>query len=446
MSDRQPGVTELASADQKRFPSPESINVPAADARPPAVATTTPSRWQGLVRRLLRRTAAPVRVVLWNGEECVEVAQPVATVRIRDHHALFRLLRGVDPAFGELFGEGRIEVEGDLVAFMEAVLRALPDGASAPWPGAAAARRLARWWRNLRRDSRGNVAHHYDLGNDFYRLWLDDQLVYTCAYFPSPELSLEEAQVAKMEHVCRKLRLRPGQTVLEVGCGWGALALHAARHHGVSVTAYNLSREQIAYARARAKAEGLDGQVRFVEDDYRAATERCDAFVSVGMLEHVRPENYRALGNVIHRCLKPTGVGLLHSIGRNAPVPPSPWLDKYVFPGHYIPSLGEMMAVFEPWGLSVLDVENLRMHYALTLRHWLKRFDAAAARVRERMDEAFIRTWRLYLASSQAGFAAGKLQLFQIVFAPANNNDLPWSRRHIYAAEPGQPEGDHVKC
>jgi cyclopropane-fatty-acyl-phospholipid synthase len=397
-------------------------------------------RW--LARRILERTRIPARLVLWNGEEVTGPVRPVATVHIRDRRALWRLVWGIDPAFGETYREGRVDVEGDLVEFLKAAFRPELDTSSGRPPGRGLLGRLRPRRNNSPTKSRHNVYHHYDVGNDFYRLWLDEQLVYTCAYFPSPSLTLEQAQAAKMDHVCRKLRLGPGQTVIEAGCGWGALARHMARHYGVRVTAYNLSHEQITYARARAQAEGLDDRVQYVEGDYRTVTGRCDAFVSIGMLEHVGREHYRTLGAVIHRCLKPTGIGLIHSIGRNRPMPMSPWLDRHIFPGGYIPSLGEMMAVFEPWNFSVLDVENLRLHYARTLAHWLARFDAVAEQVRHQFDEAFVRTWRLYLASSQAAFTVGLCQLFQVVFAPAANNEIPWSRSEIYLGELSRAEGD----
>jgi cyclopropane-fatty-acyl-phospholipid synthase len=289
--------------------------------------------------------------------------------------------------------------------------------------------------------SRSNIHHHYDLSNDFYRLWLDEQMVYTCAYFPTPSTTLEQAQVAKMDHVCRKVRLRPGQLVIEAGCGWGALARHMARHYGVTVRAFNISHEQVVYARERARAEGLHHQVEFVEDDYRAITGTCDAFVSVGMLEHIGPEHYGELSGVIHRCLGPTSLGLIHSIGRNRPRPTNAWLEQRIFPGAYLPSLGEIMAVFEPSAFSVLDVENLRLHYAETLRHWLRRFDQVADRVAEQFSPQFVRTWRLYLASSMAAFTSGFMQLFQVVFAPCRNNDIPWTRVRLDPAEHGTVSG-----
>jgi cyclopropane-fatty-acyl-phospholipid synthase len=255
-------------------------------------------------------------------------------------------------------------------------------------------------------------------------------MVYTCAYFPKPDVTLERAQIAKMELVCRKLGLRPGQRVVEAGCGWGSLALFMAREYGVSVRAFNVSAEQIAYARARATREGLAGRVEFVEDDYRNVRGEYDAFVSVGMLEHVGLADYQTFGGVIERSLTPTGRGLLHFIGRNKPGALNPWICKRIFPGAYPPALAEVFeGVLEPWNLSVLDVENLRLHYASTIDHWRRRFDAAGEEVARMFDETFVRAWRLYLAGSQAAFTTGTMQLFQVVFARGSSNAIPWTRR-----------------
>ena len=266
-------------------------------------------------------------------------------------------------------------------------------------------------------------------------MWLDEKMVYTCAYFPSPEASLEDAQAAKMDHVSRKLRLRPGQSVVEAGCGWGSLSLHMARHYGVKVRAFNISKEQLAFARQQAKAQGLADRVEFIDDDYRNITVTCDAFVTVGMLEHVGVDNYQNLGEVIHRCLKPEGLALLHSVGRNHPAPLSPWMEQRIFPGAYVPALSEITRIFEPWDFSILDVENIRLHYSKTLQHWLERFDRVADQVQARFDERFVRMWRLYLASAIAGFNCGLMQLFQIVFAKSTNNAIPWTRADLYAQE-----------
>ena len=246
-------------------------------------------------------------------------------------------------------------------------------------------------------------------------------------------LNGNEAQRAKYDHVCRKLWLRPGDEVIEAGCGWGGLALHMARHYGVKVRAFNISREQVAWARDRARLEGLERRVEFVEDDYRNIDGRCDAFVSVGMLEHVGVENYAGLGEVIASCLAPHGRGLIHTIGRNRPAKLHPWIEKRIFPGARPPALSEMMQVFEAREFSVLDVENLRLHYARTLLDWKALYDAREDRVRAMFDERFVRSWRLYLAGSVAGFTTGSLQLFQVVFAPRHNNDLPPTRAQLYA-------------
>jgi cyclopropane-fatty-acyl-phospholipid synthase len=257
-------------------------------------------------------------------------------------------------------------------------------------------------------------------------------MVYTCAYFSSPSLTLEDAQLAKMDHVCRKLDLQPGQTVVEAGCGWGALARHMATQYGVTVRSYNISHEQIAYASDRARREGFADRVEYVEDDYRNIGGQCDAFVSVGMLEHVGVENYATLGAVAKNALRENGRGLIHSIGRNHPDTMNAWIERHIFPGAHPPSLSEMMQIFEPHDLSVLDVENLRLHYARTLTHWMERFEANAGRIEAMTDPAFVRAWRLYLAGSIAAFAAGDLQLFQVVFSPGTCNDIPWTRRHQY--------------
>jgi cyclopropane-fatty-acyl-phospholipid synthase len=254
-------------------------------------------------------------------------------------------------------------------------------------------------------------------------------MVYTCAYFPSPDATLESAQLAKMDLVCRKLRLQPGERVIEAGCGWGSLALFMARRYGVTVRAYNISAEQIAYARARARAEGADDRVEFVEDDYRNISGACDVFVSVGMLEHVGLPDYPTLGRVMDRSLTECGRGLLHFIGRNQPAPLNPWIRKRIFPGAYPPTLREVCAeILEPQAFSVLDVENLRLHYAKTLAQWRQRFDASSHQVATIFDDRFVRAWRLYLAGSEAAFTTGWMQLFQVVFARGSSNAIPWIR------------------
>jgi len=386
-----------------------------------------------LTRKFLQAIGnPPLRVALWNGREFVSGnSAPPVTMKLHKRAALWRLLTNPLLHFGDDYSAGLIEVEGGLVAFLETVYRAL--AASRKYrkiPDPAAYRRNQPKLNSLS-GSQQNIHHHYDIGNDFYRLWLDREMLYTCAYFPEASLTLEKAQVAKMELVCRKLRLQTGQTVVEAGCGWGGLARYMARQYGVRVTAYNISAEQIAYARQRARAEGLENRIEYVHDDYRNISGVYDAFASVGMLEHVGPDHYRELGAVINRSLKDHGLGLVHSIGQNLATPMSPWFLKRIFPGSYPPTLREMMTVFEPWEFSVLDVENLRLHYARTCEEWLERFDQNQERVREMFDERFVRAWRLYLSGCIANFNLGALQLFQVVFSRHGNNSVPRNRSHL---------------
>lgn len=368
---------------------------------------------------------APVRLQLWDGTEVAGRTPPIATVTIGDRPTLYRLLVRPSLAFGEAYAGGRIGVTGDLVALLQQVNTAL---AGKPYESYSPPRRASI------ADAREHVTSHYDVGNEFYRLWLDQAMVYTCAYFDSLEVTLEQAQQDKLDYVCRKLELVPGQHVIEAGCGWGALALHMARHYGVTVRAYNISVSQLAHARERAAREGLADRVSFVEADYRAIDGRADAFVSIGMLEHVGPASYAELGRVIDRVLDPErGRCLLHFIGRNAPQAFNPWIARHIFPGAHAPALSEMLpGLVEHGKLSVVDVENLRLHYALTLRHWLERFERHADTIRRMYDEAFVRTWRLYLAGAQASFTTGDLQLFQVTCGRPRDNGRPWTRRALY--------------
>jgi cyclopropane-fatty-acyl-phospholipid synthase len=357
----------------------------------------------------------------------------VARVTFASRAALLKILGDPWLRFGDAYRDGQVTIEGDLVSLLEAVYRAGAASQTRSKPLRRVAQLLHRPHSNTLTGSRDNIHHHYDIGNRFYQLWLGATMAYTCAYYPTPEATLDEAQTAKMDLVCRKVQLRPGESVAEAGCGWGTLALHMARHYGVRVRAFNISHEQVAYARERAAREGLAGRVEYIEDDYRNISGHYDAFVSVGMLEHVGPANYETLGGVAHRCLGGRGRGLIHSIGRNFPAPLQPWIEKRIFPGAYPPTLAQMTRIFEPWNFSILDVENLRLHYAHTLRDWLARFEAASEQVRAMFDEKFVRMWRLYLAGSVAGFTTGTLQLFQVVFAPGESNDVPMTRAHLYA-------------
>jgi cyclopropane-fatty-acyl-phospholipid synthase len=411
-------------------PAPvQGLPQPVLPSRGPAHKT---ERW--LTRRVLESAGnPPIAILLWDGSEITTSREPVfGRLLIHDRRALRKLALNPDLELGELYMAGRIDVEGDLARILEIIYRAQADAHTSSTMVLGLLPVLSRRQRNTLSRARENIHHHYDIGNDFYRLWLDEQLVYTCAYYPTETETLEQAQVAKLDYVCRKLSLKPGDRVVDAGCGWGALALHMARHYGVSVKAFNISHEQVAFARERARVEGLEDHVEFIEDDYRNMSGKFDAFASIGMLEHVGIANYELLGGLIKRVLTPEGRGLIHSIGRDYPRPINAWIDRRVFPGAQPPSIGEMMSLFESSGFSVLDVENLRLHYARTLENWFERFEQSAGRVREMFDEPFVRVWRMYLASSIAAFRSGTLQLFQVVFTHTGNNDIPWTRRYLY--------------
>ena len=390
-------------------------------------------RW--LIQRALRSMHnPPVVCELWNGERIYTSQQaPQSTLRINNRRALFKVLRNPEKYFGDCYIGRQVEIpDGDLLDFLLAIYKHAPLNIWSTHARRHVWKGLPKSGHNSLRESRANAQHHYDIGNDFYQLWLDKNMQYSCAYFPQASMTLEQAQVAKMEYICRKLQLRPGQTVVEAGSGWGGLALYMAQQYGVTVKAYNISQQQVSYARQRAMEAGLADKVQYIEDDYRNISGQYDVFVSVGMLEHVGVDNYFALGQIIARCLNNDGRGLIHSIGRNKPKPVNSWIGRRILPGAQPPALSEMMQVFEAGEFSVLDIENLRLHYAKTLQHWLSKFDAAGLQINGMFDESFSRTWRLYLAGSIAAFSIGELQLFQVVFSRKTNNNLPWSRELWY--------------
>ena len=389
-----------------------------------------------LARKMLQVAGSPpISLALWDGVEVTPpLEHPVAKLQYWDRSALLKTIANDELYWGDLYSNGQVDVDGDLTRFVETIYQTAEQHGRGGWI------RQLLWWLGNRRilntqnKAKENIYHHYDIGNNFYKLWLDnEEMQYTCAYYPDLQISLEQAQVAKLHHICRKLQLKPGDSVVEAGCGWGGLARFMARNYGVNVKAYNISREQVEHARKAAEEEGLSDQVEYVLDDYRNITGEYDVFVSVGMLEHVGATHFPILGEVIDRCLKPEGRGLIHTIGRNKARPMNAWIERRIFPGAYPPTLREMMDIFEPNGLSILDVENLRLHYAKTLSVWLERFEQHTDDITRMMDESFVRAWRLYLAGSEAAFSTGQLQLFQVVFARNANNELPWSRAHLYA-------------
>jgi cyclopropane-fatty-acyl-phospholipid synthase len=449
VEERMDPVSVEAATPAREGTTSASQNSAIAEARGPAIRTLSapagrrsgPSLEKRLLQRLLKVVGDPPLVmVLWNGEEVISGAASgdgAIRVTIHDRGTVWRILTDPFFQFPEAYTNGKLDIDGDLEYVMCLVARCAASAPPVATRWLTLIEKALHWGsRTTLSASRKNIHHHSHIGNEFYRLWLDENLLYTCAYFEDPNASIEAAQIAKMDHVCRKVWLQPGETVIEAGCGWGGFALHMARHYGVRVRAYNISTEQVNAARARAKAEGLDDRVEFILDDWRNITGKCDVFMSIGMLEHVGLKNYRQLGDVIDRCLSPSGRGLIHSIGRNRHEVLDPWIERRIFPGAQPPALSEMGAIFEPNQLSILEVENLRLHYAETLRHWLARYEEAAETVRELYDARFVRMWRMYLAGSIAAFDSGTLQLFQVLFGRPRLNELPLTRSHLYSHLP----------
>lgn len=371
----------------------------------------------------------PITIVLGGGEHISpRGVVPLARLRLLRRDAVFRLLLDPVLSFGDLYSRGKLELEGDLTRFLESMYELGLDR------GFGLLKKSLALFRGPRADTQ-KLLQHYEFGDDFFRLWLDPAMQYSCAYYSESRWDLDQAQRAKMDYVCRKLHLMPGERVIEAGCGWGGLAIHMAGRYGVRVTAYNISAQQLRFAREQAARFGLREEVTFVQDDYRNISGRCDAFVSVGMLEHVDKQRYGELGGVMDRCLTARGRGLIHSIGRTKPVAMNQWIEKRIFRGAYAPSLRELMEVLEPWSFAVWDVENLRLHYAKTLAAWLQRFEASQIPIVARYGSEFYRAWRLYLSGSLAAFRVGDLQLYQVLFARPRCDRLPLTRAFLYAED-----------
>jgi cyclopropane-fatty-acyl-phospholipid synthase len=366
--------------------------------------------------------------------------EPALTVRIADKRTAFAIARNPRVGLGEAYMDGRLHIEdGDILDLLELAT------AANPWEDAGAGRKaigkgkskLKKWFRgrNKVRRARKNVAHHYDIGNDLYRLFLDDDLQYSCAYFTKPGNSLEQAQSDKKAHIAAKLALAPGQHVLDIGCGWGGTALYLHRVAGVRVTGITLSEEQLKIARDRAAAAGVADQVKFELIDYRQVEGQFDRIVSIGMFEHVGAAHYDEFFAKCRDLLKPDGVMLLHTIGKlGKAAGPDPFTDKYIFPGYHLPSLSQLTAATEKLRLITSDIETLRLHYAYTLRHWLKRTQKAKKKIVALYDERFFRMWEFYLAGGVVAFESGSMCNYQLQYV-RDRRALPITRDYMAEAE-----------
>jgi cyclopropane-fatty-acyl-phospholipid synthase len=405
--------------------------------------------WHPLGMSLITRIAEPlvkrgrIHLILPDGKR--ETLGPggaeEVTIRFTDRAALGQMARYPRLALGELYMDGRMVIEqGTMLDLLRIIVGSNPWEKGGTRGKTAMSKRglaplKALFRRNKPKKARANVAHHYDLDDRLYDLFLDPWRQYSCAYFPEPGIGLDDAQRAKLAHIAAKLDLRPGQRVLDIGCGWGGLAIYLHRIAGVDVLGVTLSVEQLAYARAWAEREGVSNHVKFELIDYRHVDGRFDRIVSVGMFEHVGAAHYDEFYGACFNLLADDGVMLLHTIGKlGGAGAPDPFTDKWIFPGYHIPSLAQMSSSSEKARLIVSDVETLRLHYGYTLQHWLDRCAAHKAEIEAIYDARFYRMWEFYLGGALIMFESGAACNFQVQYI-RSRRALPITRDYIAAAE-----------
>jgi cyclopropane-fatty-acyl-phospholipid synthase len=393
-------------------------------------------RLQAYLQSVIREGDLTIRLPGGSGLRLGDGNGPPLIARITSALWAARIAAKPGLAVGEAYMDGGLVLEqGTIEDFVDLI------GRNAKFRRKKKRTPLGRWLRARRREAneraaaRRNVAHHYDLSDELYRRFLDADMQYSCAYFAEPSMSLEEAQAAKKRHIAAKLLLKPGQKVLDIGCGWGGMALTLAEQADVQVDGVTLSTEQLAVAQARAEATGLAGRARFSLTDYRDVAGPYDRIVSVGMFEHVGRPNFQAYFDGVARLLTDDGVALIHAIGRSeGPNFTNAWMDKYIFPGGYIPALSEVLPAVEKAGLFVTDVEILRLHYAETLKHWRARFAAHRAEIAELYDERFCRMFEFYLGVSEMSFRHRGHMVFQMQLAKKIDT-VPVTRDYMREAE-----------
>lgn len=401
------------------------------------------SRWAGAVRT---RGDVPIRLVLPSGRQLDLSPQPRVMVRVNDPALLAELTAPTLDLLGAAYVDGRLDVDGDIGEVVAAA-----DGLAALGGASAAVRAPLRLARHQASQDREDIQFHYDVGNAFYRLWLDEAMVYSCAYFRDASGTLEQAQRDKLDHICRKLRLTPGERLLDIGCGWGALVLHAARHYGVEATGITLSLQQAELARERIARARLDDRVNIELLDYRDLPERFgeasfDKVASVGMFEHVGLRNLGAYFGTVRRVLRERGLFLNHGItssdvdNRQVGAGGGDFIDRYVFPNGELPHAHLALREMAAQQFEVIDVESLRPHYALTLAHWSQRLESRRVEAAELVGERRLRIWRVYLAGCSHAFQQGWINLYQILGSKQTEpgpTGLPLTRDWIYARARG---------
>ena len=421
-----------------------------------------------LLLRLFRRYPGVLTLRLWNGttiragREAASGPDSPFTLVFRSPEAVWSAVLGNDPlALADAYFRGELDIEGDffaalsikdhldalrmpaaekLLAVFTALRLRMSNAAAHHSERLFAPSDAPRIKAHSKAENRDAIHFHYDVSNEFYALWLDQAMVYSCAYFETPEVDLDAAQQAKLDHICRKLSLRPGENFLDIGCGWGALVIHAAQHYGVRARGVTLSPQQLKVARERIELAGLADRVSVELLDYRdlPAQPLYDKIASIGMFEHVGLKNLPVYFETVHRLLKPRGLFLNHGITHDSegwePSVSTEFINRYVFPDGQLDTISNVQRVMEHSKFEIADVEGLRPHYAMTLRHWVARLERNRARALQYVNEATYRVWRLYMAACALQFESGEIGIYQVLASKraVGVPDLPLTRRHLY--------------
>ncbi|MFW6256583.1 MAG: class I SAM-dependent methyltransferase [Bacillota bacterium] len=380
------------------------------------------------------------KVTYWDGESEVYNAEHEQDLKfhlkINEKLNLKEIRQNPQLRLGEAYIQGKIDVEGKLKKVLEAGIKNINHLKNEDFNNEDTKKFWQRQEKSSQKEQEEGVKEHYDLGNDFFELWQDETMTYSCAYFQSYQDSLKQAQIQKIDHILNKLNLSPGEKILDIGCGWGSLAIRAAEKYDVEVVGITLSEEQVKGASQKISQKKLDNQIEIRKQDFRdlSRTEnKFDKVVSVGMFEHVGKEHIPEYFQVVNDLLKPGGLSLLHTITHLKEIPTHPWLEKYIFPWGYIPSLREIIWELPEYSFQVLDVENIGLHYSLTAEHWKENYEKVTDQVREKFDQEFVRMWRLFLAGVIVTFRYGNTDVHQILFSKGINNELPLTRDYMYA-------------
>lgn len=372
----------------------------------------------------------PFQLKLWDGSvQNYGEGEPKFKVIFNEPIPKGDIINDPSMALGEGYMTKKLDIEGSV----QEVIESLYNNKESFLKHGEKYQKLIKKFKRTIKASKENIEYHYDIGNDFYKLWLDDTMTYSCGYFKNENDTLKQAQINKVEHILKKLNLKEGQSLLDIGCGWGELIITAAKQYKVKALGITLSSEQLEKVNERIKAEGLEDLVEVRLADYRELKNiSFDRVVSVGMLEHVGKDNLTEYFSVVNNLLKDKGVSLLHCITGVNEGGTNTWIDKYIFPGGDLPAIKDLIRDIAELNFELIDVESLRRHYGRTLEHWTKNFENAIPEIEKTKDETFIRMWRMYLNSCAASFNSGNINIHQILFAKGVNNELPWTREYVY--------------